>query len=90
MDTAQELSNRFSGELSAAITIGIIVMDENVGGTMREFRQANRIKQSAVSRELDISPSVLSDYEHGRRQSPGVKFLKRYVLAIYKLAGIKV
>jgi predicted transcriptional regulator len=35
---------------------------------------------------MSLTPSVLSDYEKGRRPSPGVKFIKRYLLALYELA----
>jgi putative transcriptional regulator len=31
---------------------------------------------------LDLSPSVVSDYETGRRRSPGSGFIKRYVEAL--------
>ncbi|MGI0079605.1 MAG: transcriptional regulator, partial [Nitrososphaerales archaeon] len=34
---------------------------------------------------MGVSPSVLSDYESGRRASPGVGFIKRYVDALVKL-----
>jgi len=34
---------------------------------------------------MDITPSVLSDYEKGRRPSPGVNFIKRYLVALYEL-----
>ncbi|HEU4984797.1 MAG TPA: hypothetical protein VFT58_04085, partial [Nitrososphaera sp.] len=32
------------------------------------------------------TPSVLSDYEKGRRPSPGANFIKRYLQALYELA----
>jgi putative transcriptional regulator len=38
-----------------------------------------------LAREMGLSPSVLSDYESGRRASPGVGFIKRYVYALVKL-----
>ena len=34
---------------------------------------------------MNITPSVLSDYEKGRRPSPGVNFIKRYLLALSEL-----
>ena len=34
---------------------------------------------------MGVSPSVLSDYETGRRASPGAGFIKRYVNALVKL-----
>jgi len=32
-----------------------------------------------MANSLDLSPSVISDYETGRRKSPGSGFIKRYV-----------
>ena len=43
------------------------------------------IKQADLARHMNLTPSVLSDYEKGRRPSPGVKFIKRYLLALYEL-----
>ena len=40
------------------------------------------IRQVELARELKLSPSVLSDYESGRRPSPGVLFVKKYVEAL--------
>jgi predicted transcriptional regulator len=34
---------------------------------------------------MNITPSVLSDYEKGRRPSPGVNFIKRYLTALHEL-----
>ncbi|MEE9586057.1 MAG: hypothetical protein V3W09_04070, partial [Nitrososphaerales archaeon] len=34
---------------------------------------------------MKISPSVLSDYESGRRPSPGIAFVRRYIEALIKL-----
>ena len=43
------------------------------------------VKQADLAREMGLSPSVLSDYESGRRASPGVGFIKRYVYALVSL-----
>jgi putative transcriptional regulator len=34
---------------------------------------------------MDVSPSVLSDYESGRRPSPGISFVRRYIEALIEL-----
>ena len=43
------------------------------------------IKQVQLARALKLSPSVLSDYESGRRPSPGVQFVKKYIEALVRL-----
>ena len=64
---------------------GEIVVSENPGDTMRKWRERIALKQAVLAREMGLSPSVLSDYESGRRASPGVGFIKRYVFALVKL-----
>src|SRR5579863_2091468 len=69
----------------AAHIAGDVVTNDNPGDTMRKWRERIAVKQAIVAREMGISPSVLSDYESGRRASPGVGFIKRYVQALVKL-----
>ena len=52
---------------------------------MKAWRAKLGIKQVTLAKALAISPSVLSDYESGRRPSPGVQFVKKYVEALVKL-----
>jgi len=37
------------------------------------------VNQIELANALELSPSVISDYETGRRKSPGSNFVKRYV-----------
>ena len=69
----------------AAHIAGEVVVSENPGDTMRKWRERIAVKQAILAREMGLSPSVLSDYESGRRVSPGVGFIKRYVYALVKL-----
>jgi putative transcriptional regulator len=52
---------------------------------LKHWRKKFGIKQADLARKMDITPSVLSDYEKGRRPSPGVMFVRRYLLALYEL-----
>ena len=61
---------------------GEIVLSSNPGQTMRKWRGLLNVNQMELADELELSPSVISDYETGRRQSPGSGFIKRYVLAL--------
>jgi hypothetical protein len=49
---------------------------------MRKWRGLLNVNQMELADELNLSPSVISDYETGRRQSPGSGFIKRYVEAL--------
>jgi putative transcriptional regulator len=64
---------------------GDVVMSDEPGDCMRKWRERIAAKQAALAREMGISPSVLSDYESGRRSSPGVGFIKKYVQALVKM-----
>ena len=64
---------------------GNVVAGENPGKAMKSWREKLGVKQVALAKELKISPSVLSDYESGRRPSPGVLFVRRYVDALVRL-----
>ena len=46
---------------------------------MRKWRGLLSVNQIDMANALDLSPSVISDYETGRRKSPGAGFIKRYV-----------
>ena len=69
----------------AAQIAGDVVISDNPGDAMRKWRERIAVKQAVVAKEMGLSPSVLSDYESGRRASPGVGFIKRYVEALVKL-----
>jgi putative transcriptional regulator len=69
----------------AAQIAGDVVISENAGDAMRKWRERIAVKQAILAKEMGLSPSVLSDYESGRRASPGVGFIKRYVKALVKL-----
>lgn len=69
----------------AAHIAGDVVVSENPGDAMRKWRERISVKQAVLAKEMGLSPSVLSDYESGRRASPGVGFIRRYVEALVKL-----
>jgi putative transcriptional regulator len=65
---------------------GSVVLSDNPPQQLKYWRKKFGIKQADLARKMDITPSVLSDYEKGRRPSPGVNFLRRYLIALYELA----
>lgn len=66
----QQLAERIAGE---------VVVSDDPGATMRKWRADFDISQTDLATELDVSASVLSDYENGRRNRPGIGFVNRYV-----------
>jgi putative transcriptional regulator len=68
---------------------GSIVASSDPGRSMKAWREKLGIRQILLARELAISASVLSDYESGRRPSPGVQFVKKYVEGLVRLDEAK-
>ncbi|MEM1517768.1 MAG: helix-turn-helix domain-containing protein [Nitrososphaerota archaeon] len=62
-----------------------ITLSSNSGVTMKKWRVLFELKQSDVARKMSISPSVLSDYEKGKRRSPGIGFIRRFIKSIIEL-----
>jgi putative transcriptional regulator len=61
---------------------GEIVISDDPGSTMRKWREEFKITQQELGKYMGISPSVISDYELGRRKSPGLKMIRKFVLAL--------
>lgn len=60
---------------------GDIVFSEDPSSSLRKWREYFEVSQTDLARLMKVSPSVISDYEKGRR-APGVKFVQRYVRAL--------
>jgi putative transcriptional regulator len=65
--------------------IGEIVLSDFPGEAMKRWREIFGISQLDLAKKLRISPSVISDYEGGRRKSPGSIFIKRFVRALVEI-----
>lgn len=61
---------------------GEIALSENPGATLRKWRTDFEIAQNDLAAELDVSVSVISDYETGRRENPGSGTIRRTVNAL--------
>ena len=69
-------------EILARRIAGEIVLSGKPGVSMRKWRELFAVSQLGLSEVMCVSSSVISDYESGRRKSPGVKFIRRFVLAL--------
>ncbi len=65
--------------------VGEIVLTESSERVIKKWRNIFKISQKSLANELGITPSVISDYESGRRRSPGIKIVGRYVNALLKI-----
>jgi putative transcriptional regulator len=64
---------------------GEIVLSDNPAESLKYWRERFRIPQTELAKVLQVSPSVISDYEAGRRKSPGTGTIKKIVKALISL-----
>jgi putative transcriptional regulator len=64
---------------------GEIALSEEPGKTIRKWREQFKVSQQDLARRLDVSPSVISDYEAGRRKSPGIVTVRKIVDALISI-----
>lgn len=58
---------------------GEVTLSPEPGRTLRKWREIFGISQTDLADHIDVSPSVISDYESGRRKSPGTTTVKKIV-----------
>lgn len=78
----QDTSSR---DILAKNIAGEITLAENPAKAMRKWREIFGINQKELAEILKISPSVISDYESGRRKSPGVEFIRKFINGLISL-----
>lgn len=72
------------------ITIaGEITLSKDPGGSMKKWREIFGISQTELAEFLKVSSSTISDYEGGRRKSPGIAVINRLVDALLEIDRIK-
>lgn len=64
---------------------GEIVLSNDAGKTIQKWRNIFKVPQRKLADEMRIMPSVVSDYESGRRKSPGIKVIKRIVESLINI-----
>jgi len=72
-------------EVLARRIAGEIILSSKPGATMRKWRELFAVSQMSLSDKMILSSSVISDYESGRRKSPGTRFVRRFVWALLKI-----
>ncbi len=64
---------------------GEIVLSDNPGKVMRKWREYFEVSQAELAERMGTTPSVISDYESGRRRSPGSYFIKKFVSTLISI-----
>jgi putative transcriptional regulator len=68
---------------------GDMVYDAHFHSALKRWRTTFKVSQTELAKHMKISPSVLSDYEKGRRKSPGIRTIKRIIEALVEIDSIK-
>jgi putative transcriptional regulator len=71
-----ELREKIAGEIALSV---------DPGKTIRKWREDFGLSQQELAIQMGISPSVISDYESGRRKSPGIVIVRRIVDSLLAL-----
>jgi putative transcriptional regulator len=58
---------------------GEIVVSNSPGKTLRKWREIFQLSQKHLASLLGVNPSVVCDFEKGRRRSPGITTVRRLV-----------
>ncbi len=58
---------------------GEITLSDSPGHALKKWRMNFEIPPGVLAERLDVSPSVISDYESGRRKSPGTAVVGKIV-----------
>ncbi len=72
-------------EQLATIIAGEIALSKDPGSSMKKWREIFGVSQTELAEELKISPSTISDYEGGRRKSPGIGVVARLVESLMEI-----
>ena len=72
----EELKEKIAGE---------ITLSSEPGMTIRKWREEFGLSQNQLAEAMGVSHSVISDYESGRRKSPGAGVIKKLVNAFIDL-----
>jgi len=68
-----DLAHRIAGE---------VTLSDDPGATLKKWRTDFNISQTDLAGQIGVSSSVISDYESGRRESPGIGIVRRMVVAL--------
>lgn len=76
MGVKEDLAVKIAGE---------IVLSKDPGKTIKKWREVFGLSQATLAESLGVTPSVICDYESGRRRSPGCRIVKRIVNSFIRI-----
>lgn len=79
-DSSENLRNRLAEKMAGDITLS-----EKPGESLKKWRLNFEISQTDIANYLKVSPSVISDYESGRRKSPGTLIVRKIVESLLEI-----
>jgi len=71
-----------ASNLNEAIETEEIVISEKPGDTLKKWRNIFKLSQKNLASLLNVKPSVVCDFEKGRRASPGIGTVRKFVEAM--------
>ncbi|MEA2035475.1 MAG: transcriptional regulator [Euryarchaeota archaeon] len=74
------LRNRLAEKMAGEITLS-----DSPGKALKKWRMGFNIPPGVLAEKLEVSPSVISDYEGGRRKSPGTAVVGKIVDSILSI-----
>lgn len=78
--TSEELKER-----AMKWVLGEIAFSPDPAKGLRTWRERFEVEQVELARALGVTPSVISDYESGRRKSPGLQMVRKIVEALFAI-----
>lgn len=75
----------FLAKRFAELIAGNIVFSESYGDAIKKWRAIFDVSQKELADRLEITPSVISDYESNRRKSPGTAFIRKLVETLIEI-----
>ncbi|MDP2974224.1 MAG: helix-turn-helix domain-containing protein [Candidatus Diapherotrites archaeon] len=73
---AEKLTTTIAGE---------ICLSKDPGGSMKKWREIFGVTQTELAEYLKVTNSTISDYEGGRRKSPGIAVVSRLVNSLIEI-----
>ncbi len=73
---AEKLTTTIAGE---------ICLSKDPGGSMKKWREIFGVTQTELALHLKVTNSTISDYEGGRRKSPGIAVISRLVNSLIEM-----
>ncbi|HZX34456.1 MAG TPA: helix-turn-helix domain-containing protein [archaeon] len=69
----------------ATLIAGEMALSREPGASMKKWREIFGVSQTELAEYLKVSSSTISDYEGGRRKSPGIGVISRLVNSLIEI-----